>query len=328
VTKTWAASLTMLALPLMGAGCFQQAVQCPALGSCGGALPVGDWTINTTPNNNLPPGSASCSEDLYTPPEDPRLIGADLPPARTPPPDPALYDWCDRLVTTPNVPTPMQSKITTMNSIVARVPNFSYTTFPVGAATIHYGADNHYVLSTTRTGRFRLDFPAYCMRSFGAVDTCMQGDPTCAKDPNALPGSTGTVCDKLTDTLAALAPSNYTSIGCAADKNEDPLGCVCGFDVAQREVSTGTVGIIPGTSDMTHIPGNNFPEDATFCASGNQLQLTGADGQYLFDRVGLRTLDLVKVNVNCGDMLMGPGEDGVDCGPACQNPDGTPKLCP
>jgi hypothetical protein len=304
----------MLAVPLLAIGC-KQAVLCPVLDSCGGD-PSGDWV--------LAPGNPSCSEDLYTPPVDPRLIAADLPPARTPPPEPALYDWCDFLVTSPQIPMasaadPMP-KPNTMNSIVGRLPTFSFETFPIGSATIHYGANHSYVLSTTRTGEFSLDFPAYCMRAFGAVDTPF--------DPNAPPGSTGNVCQKLQDTLRAITRANlalaqqkYRNITCMLDPRDAPseAGCLCGFEVQDIQESSGTV-IVSG-SDMLHLPGNNFPEDVSFCASGNTLQLTGGNGEYLFDRVGLRTLDLVKATVNCTDGLRGTGEDGVDCGPAC------PVLC-
>ncbi len=318
VSKSWVSGLTMLTLPLVGGSCFQQKPLCPALESCGapgGALPVGDWTLVGSSAT-----SASCSEELYTPPPDPRLAGADLPAARTVPPDPALYDWCDLLVTTPNVPTATSPTIMTTNSIVGRLPNFNYTTFPIGAATIHYGADGKYAVSTTRTGRFGLDFPAYCMRAFGAVDS--------PNDSNALPGAKGTVCEKLTDTLKALAPPTFLNINCVPGL-VDPGGCVCGFDVRQTEVSSGTVGVDPNNqTDMTHLPGNQFPEDVTYCLQGDRLELTGTDGQYLFDRLGLRTLDLAKVTVNCADNARGPGEDGVDCGPACTNADGTPKFCP
>jgi hypothetical protein len=315
VTKSWVSGLTMLTLPLIGGSCFQQKALCPALESCGGGLPVGDWTLVSNQ-----PASASCSEVLYTPPPDLRLMGADLPAARTVPPDPALYDWCDLLVTTPNVPMTTSPMIMTNNSIVGRLPNFDYTTFPVGAATIHYGADGKYALSTTRTGRFALDFPEYCMRAFGAVDT--------ARDPNALPAATGSVCEKLTDALNALAPSTFMHVNCVVGPS-DPGGCVCGFDVRKTEVSSGTVGVDPNDpSDMTHLPGTQFPQDVTYCVQGDRLELTGTDGEYLFDRIGLRTLDLVKVAaVNCADGAKGPGEDGVDCGPACQNADGTTKFC-
>jgi hypothetical protein len=288
----------------------KQAVLCPALDSCGGDLPVGDWTLD--------PGHPSCSEELYTPPVDPRLIQADLPAARTPPPEPALYDWCDFLVTGPNIPlasaTDPMPKPSTQNSILVRLPTFSFETFPIGATTIHYDANHHYVMSTTRTGTFTLDFPAYCMRAFGAVDTTF--------DPAALPASTGTVCDKLQSALHFNAPPQYRSITCELDPNDIPsqAGCLCGFNVSDRQESQGTVEA-PVGGTMLHLPGTNFPESATYCLQGNQLELMGTNGEYLFDRVGLRTLDLVKVAVNCTDHVQGPGEDGADCGPAC------PILC-
>jgi hypothetical protein len=302
--------LVLLFTPFLAGGCFKQAPVCQELAICGnGALPIGDWT--------LAPGHGSCSEDLYTPPPDPRLMQAELPPARVSPPEPALYDWCDFLVTGPNIPMasaadPMP-KPSTDNSIVVRLPNFSFETFPIGAATIHYDATNHYVLSTTRTGTFSLDFPAYCMRAFGAVDSPLDG--------NALPAATGNVCQKLEAALKVLAPSKYHNIACMLDPRDPPTqaGCLCGFDVADTQTSSGSV-IVSG-SDMLHLPGNNFPEDVSYCNSDTELQLTGSDGAYLFDRVGLRTLDLVKVTVNCTDGMKGPGEDGVDCGPAC------PMLC-
>jgi hypothetical protein len=297
--------LAVVAVPLLAASCFKQSPVCPALDSCGGAFPVGDWALD--------PQHPSCSEDLYTPPPDPRLFGADLPAARIPPPEPALYDWCDQLVTSPNVPMGMDP-IQNTNSIVARLPTFAFRTFPVGSAVIHYDAAQNYVMSTTRTGEYSLDFPAYCMRAFGAVDTTF--------DPNAPAASTGTVCMKLEAALRAQAPQQFRNIACEDDPR-DPKGqngCLCGFDVYDRQVNSGTV-ILNG-SDMLHLPGNNFPEDATFCGSANSLQLTGANGAYLFDREGLRTLSLTKVTPDCANGKQDLGEDGVDCGPAC------PFVCP
>jgi hypothetical protein len=308
--STTVATAILGVLPMFAAGCFKQAALCPTLDSCGGALPVGDWTLG--------PNHPSCSEDLYTPPDDPRLVGATLPPARTTPPLPALYDWCDNLVTGPLVPmaTPAMPmpQPTTDNSIVVRLPTFSFETFPIGSATIHYAANNQYVLSTTRAGEFSLDFPAYCMRAFGAVDTQL--------DPNAPPAATGSVCQKLQVALNATAPHQYRNIECMDDPR-DPAGqngCLCGFDVVDIETSSGSV-ILTG-NEMLHLPGDDFPEYVDYCTQGNSLELTGANGAYLFDRVGLRTLDLMQVVVDCTDGKQGPGEDGVDCGPAC------PMLCP
>jgi hypothetical protein len=45
---------------------------------------------------------------------------------------------------------------------------------------------------------------------------------------------------------------------------------------------------------LLQLPFTNFPQRVTFCNQGDRLQLTGADGDYLFGQRGLRTLDLVK----------------------------------
>ena len=44
---------------------------------------------------------------------------------------------------------------------------------------------------------------------------------------------------------------------------------------------------------ILNLPGKDFPQSVTYCNTGNELQLTGANGQYLFGTIGLRTLDLV-----------------------------------
>jgi hypothetical protein len=264
--------LATLAAPLLMGGC-KQAVLCPPLDSCGGSV-LGDWRLA----NDHP----SCSEQIYSAPADPRLgqPEGDLPPARTPPPEPALYDWCDLLVTGmgdivhtpplffPGGPTGYQGP--------SNVANY-YVGGPIGAATIHYDTDGTYTLSTTRTGTYFLDFPSFCVRNFGAKD-----------------GLTGNVCQQLQVGLNKVAATKYRNIGCDLDPNDPPAtaGCICHFDLFDTQTNTGFWGT--NGSTLQHLPGNNFPQYATFCSSGDTLQLTGADGAYLFDRVGLRTLDLVK----------------------------------
>jgi hypothetical protein len=306
------------ALPLV-AGCKQQTA-CPGFESCGGPIPAGDWTLDSA--------HGSCSDTLYTPPVDPRLVNADLPAARQPIPDPALYDWCDLLVTSPQIPIaspvdPMP-KPNLMNSIVGRPPNFSFDTFAVTQATVHYDERGNYALSTTRGGTFLVDFPTYCMRAFGAIDTTF--------DPNALTASTGSVCQKLQATLPFVTPPQFLNIVCLTnddanrqnllnkgvriDYPADPGGCLCQVDVQDRTDTRGTV--LADGADMLHLSASDFPMQVSYCRGGSELALSSVNDAYLFNRPGLRTLDLVSVGVNCEDGKRGPGEDGVDCGPACQ----------
>lgn len=259
---------------------------CAELGTCGGS-PVGDWKLG--------PNHPSCSEDLYTPPADTRLDQGDQPAARTPPAEEALYDWCDLLVTNGG------QKVATIE------PSFSYEKGTIGAAFVHYdpiGPDGSgtYTVALTRTGRYTIPFPALCIRQFGA---------------------TGDVCSKLQDQLTS--SSAHKDILCRANSPADPAGCICQFDVA---VQSGGSGLYQQLSNNTLIhelnfqfPGRSpaaaFPQKVTFCSKGGTLQLTGADGSYLFDEPGLRSMDLAGTTLDCTDGLQGPNEEGVDCGLAC-----------
>jgi hypothetical protein len=309
----------MIGLALaLAPGCKQKA-PCPALDDCGGEIPAGDWVLG--PNN------PSCSDDLYTPPPDPRLIQADIPVARLPPPEPALFDWCQLAVTG-----------TGEDDILSRQPPFLFAeSAPVGVATLHYETGGRFALSTTRTGTFTLEFPAFCMRAFGATTK-----------------SGVNVCTQLQTSLQKKQAKKYRNITCVLDDAERPeqSGCVCAFDLMEVQESVGR--FVPQSRDtILHLSGKSFPEEVVYCHQGDRLQLTAAEGAYLFDRPGLRTMDLTRLpatsfnctdrmqgvgedgidcgpvcpimcsSINCNDMMQGPGEDGVDCGPNC-----TTKVCP
>jgi hypothetical protein len=245
----------------------KQEVLCPALDSCGGAIPIGNWV--------LAPGHGSCSEDLYTPATDTRLVNADLPAARTPPPEPALFDWCLLLVTGPG------------DVVQVKPPRFYYESGPVGAASVRYEATNHFAAGITRTGTYTLDFPAYCMRAFGGMDG-KRADPN--NDPTGPPVN---ICKQLEVPLAASGAGEGSYRNTTCDPNPaDPAGCLCTFDVSETGGPAGSYQLLNGNT-ILQLPGSNFPQKVTFCNKGDSLQLTGADGEYLFDIRGLRTMDLV-----------------------------------
>jgi hypothetical protein len=271
-------------------GCKQK-VLCPGLDVCGGSV-VGDWVLD---GNN--PNSQSCMEDLYTPPADPRLQkGADVPAARTPIPEPALWDWCHRLVTGPGE----------MIIVTGGTPRFDNESAQVGAAMLHYdgsGTEGGFTLTTVLTGRFTMNFPPICMHSFGAADNAM-----------------GDVCTQLATFLSGQNLTRYKNISCGKDDPTDAFsGCDCTFDLNDVQASAGRY-VSQSGGVLLHLPGNNFPESVSVCASADRLQLTGADGEYLFDRLGLRTLDMVRVTSNCTNMAQDIGELGVDCGGLCGTP--------
>ena len=70
---------------------------------------------------------------------------------------------------------------------------------------------------------------------------------------------------------------------------------------------------------IAHFPSSQnvrFSE-ASLCARGDTMELSGKNNSYLWDRPGLRSIE--RVRINCEDGRHGPGEGGVDCGPRCPN---------
>lgn len=270
---------------MLGAGCAQKP-NCEELGSCGGPLPVGDWMLSA--------GHPSCSEHLYRAPQDTRLIKGDQPAARLPIPDEALFDWCDLLIFKTN-----DSGMYDAN----HVPRYSLTDQTIGEAWIHYDGAGNYAAKLTKTGTYVTDFPATCVRGFGA---------------------TGDVCGQVQTYLVAKS-ADAKNIQCVPTP-ADPAGCTCRYEVSLVSGGAGLYSAAGNT--IVHAltkrfpdesQGADFPASATYCNTGSSLQLTGKDGAYLFNEPGLRTLDLGPVTINCTDGAEGPGEDGVDCGLVCGN---------
>jgi hypothetical protein len=279
----------LAAMAALTTGC-KQAVLCPALGNCGGPLPVGVQP-GTDATWVLAPGHPSCTEQLYIPPDDTRLANGNVPPAGTPYPEPAVFDWCVLLVAGP-LPG---------DQVLASPPLFFYDDGQIGFATLKFQADGHFSAGITRTGTFTLTFPAYCVRAFGAMSA--QLDPTDPTSPVA------DVCTRLQGPIksSGIGQGSYQNTTCAADTADlhaqlglegaaDPNGCVCRFDVDETAGPAGTYAREDASTiiDFPDAVGSNYPQRTTYCLKGDELQLTGADGAYLFDQRGLRTMDLVR----------------------------------
>jgi hypothetical protein len=273
----------LCALGALAVGCKQKPL-CPALGSCGGTPPVGRWIVA--------PGHPSCEEDLYVPGTDIRLPMGAIPPTQSPPPEPALYDWCLKLSATAAMPA-------------GGMPNFYYESGQYGDVSIKYEAYGHgsctaaggsnggcFSAGTTKTGIFTIDYPAVCIREFGLMD--LPGT-VASTDPDAsAPPVPATACNQLALPLkvSAIGEGSYRNLTCVPNP-KDPQGCLCTFEVTETGGPGGFYQILPDQPNVIlHINFQGFPERATFCHQGNHLQLTGADGDYLFAQRGLRTLDL------------------------------------
>jgi len=298
-------AVLMLALNV---GCKQD-VLCPALGSCGGkrdpatgqSLPPLSLT-GETQEWVLAPGHASCTEDLYVPANDTRLSGVTTLPTTgtgTPYPEPALFDWCLLLVTGPAEGEAIQRKD----------PRFYYESGPLGVASVKFKPDGTFSADLTYTGTFTLDFPAYCVRAFGAMDAPL--------DPAVDPNTNVPVCKRLEVPLAkdGVGGGDYFNTTCEANTDDlharwgvdgptDPGGCLCRFNVTETAGPVGTYALV-NDNTIQYLPGHGFPTETTFCEQGDSLQLTGANGLYLFDRRGLRTFDLVRACQTGADCASG-----------------------
>jgi hypothetical protein len=285
--------LVLASLAVLAVGCKQDPL-CPALDGCGGPLPTG-VKPNTDSNWVLAPGHPSCSEDLYVPVTDTRLAMGNIVSAGTPYPEPAVYDWCVLLVTGPGAGDGIQVK----------PPRFFYQSGQIGFATVKFQADGHFSTGISRTGTFILYFPEFCIRAFGAMDGMT--------DPNtgmAYPN----VCKQLETPLASsgIGEGSYPNTICVPNDDEnrqmleqmgarldvpaDPFGCLCRFDVDETGGPAGTYARFDDNTiiDYPDAVGSSYYQRTTYCLQGDNLKLTGADGAYLFDQKGLRTMDLVR----------------------------------
>lgn len=269
MTKKLVLALPVFTLLSLTSGCKQEP-ECPALGSCGGPDPIGGWV--------LAPGYPSCEEDLYTPPTDLRLAQNNKTPAGTAPPEPANFDWCDQLV------------VGGGSMIQLHDPLFYYESPPVAQSSVKFSRDpmtgaQTFSASITKTGVYYMDFPAACVRQFGATD----GRLVNPDDPAA---GTGDVCKQLEVPInqAGTNSGAYFNTVCQTNPS-DPQGCICKFDLTSTAGPAGDwIRIDNNTIQL--INNNSLPTYITFCNKGSELELTGKNGDYLFGVKGLRTVRL------------------------------------
>lgn len=259
-----------LCAALSAVACAQEP-NCEELDDCGGPMPVGEWRLGA--------GHVSCSEDLYRPATDTRLLGGEIPPARVQTIEPALYDWCNLLLTGQSAG----------KDVVLKAPIFYIESPEVGSSVVTYTPDpggpdtGLFTTSVTYTGRYVMDLPEVCVRGFGAKD---QVDLD--SDPN---GGVVQLCDRIQVKIgeAGIGQGSFPNTDCYPNP-EEPGGCLCVFDATETGGPSG-VYRREGKS-ITHFTSGGYPSRANYCNQGNRLLLTGADGSYLFNVSGLRTMDL------------------------------------
>ena len=299
-------NLVPAAVLLVLAGCAKGPL-CTELGTCGGD-PTGTWVSNFqvpgcvdgpffTPTTVTAPGA----------PLDNSLFGRPAQVAQTPLPQPTLAAWCEGLVLQKD-PTNLVKERT----FVFQDPNITNL-------SIAFKPDLTYEAGFVRSGRFSQYYSQTCITQYGqntndcaSVQTDLRAEGAAVGYANATCSpATGGGCDcaadngahqsgpTLTCTMVGIilnskaVDETFKNIACVP--NAARGGCDCGFDVA---FPSGEVGVYEVSSNIvtTHPQNNsiNAPSKMTFCVNGNDLDVSGYDGSYLFDKPPVRTFKLTR----------------------------------
>jgi hypothetical protein len=274
----------ILTILLLPISCSQGPL-CGELGNCGGN-PRDKWA--ELPLGQETPGTY-CQEIRHTPPLESSLQGQLLPTTRQRLPEKTNADWCSDLTVTADAMEPLKKH------------NYWWEDLPYVTGTVEYQANGGYQVHLTRKGVVDRWYSQTCLRKYGYGGNC-------------------------TDLQAAFERANqgageYNTFKCVADGEKG--GCDCNFIIFEVNTLLGTYSVDANT--ITHFPSSptNHFSQASFCVTGDKLQLSGMNNSFLLDRPGLRTIEMVRMN--CNDGKMGPGELGVDCGLACPNPCPAPQ---
>jgi hypothetical protein len=269
----------LVALLLSSAGCSQGQV-CKELDACGGD-PVDKWA--QLPRGEETPGTY-CQEVIHTPPQESHLRDQLLPVARQRPPEKATLDWCSELIVTGDV-----------NEAVKK-HNYWWEDLPYVAGFLEYQANGTYRANLTRKGSVNRWYSQTCLRKYGYAGDCKQFQADFER--------------------ANQGAGEYNTFNCTESLNRG--GCDCNFQIFEVNTLLGKYSMVGST--ITHFPASptNHFSQASVCVKGDKIELSGKNNSFLWDRSGLRTIEMVRMN--CNDGLAGPGELGVDCGLGCPNP--------
>lgn len=253
---------------------------CAELSTCGGN-PVGSWAQPPLGES----GSKYCQENIHTPPVTEYLQNQPTPTARNRVPEATNLDWCYNLVLTSNEADALKKNL------------YWWENLPYSGGLVTYTEDGRYSIDFGREGRVARHYSRTCLSQYGHDSDC------------------GTFQRVLTK--ANEGAHEYNSFECTESEKG---GCNCTFNIGEANAQTGVYSV--SGNRITHF--SNTPvahfSHATQCVNGDRMELSGSNNSFLWDRSGLRAIELVRVN--CSDGRMGPGEQGIDCGLRC------PTACP
>jgi hypothetical protein len=251
---------------------------CTSPAACGGD-PTGAWLVQSACQSV--PALAYTTSQLYpaqTTPQTPKL-------AKPQPSNKASGDWCSELVyvpADPNVPDFPQGKVTNVN--------LYYPPAPLDGASLILGRDHSLSASIEVISPYTTHFTTNCLIAHGANPTCSDLAKQIHEFYTPMPNYQDIKC---------CAPGTPADQCCAWDEPSDQCkfnnssnGCDCSYYYRTTNASAGAWQVsgenIYFFTDNAMQPMNS----ATFCASNNQLTISGRDGLSLFNVNGLRTLTL------------------------------------
>ena len=245
-----------VALAAAGCGGKGTAGTCSTYPACGGD-PKGDWTLTDGCENLVvnPYQEPSLPEQLQQP-----QVTTEAPPQ----PQPTTSgDWCSQLVYEP----------TTKPSMPVQGVVLWHGPPTVSSGYLHQNADGTYdALIQFKTSEHTY-FANACLTRFESVA------PSCAKLGADL------------ETYLASQPSfkfDATTMACTGDSS---VGCTCSYDYQVQAPDLGAWHVDPSDSKTIVYAGTTRtePQSATFCQTGDVLELSGANGSDLFSAQGVRS---------------------------------------
>ena len=221
----------------------------------------------------------ACMDDLQMPVNPVSLSQQPAPKAGKKSVAPATADWCASLLQEPDGTLRFQQY---------------FPIIPIQNAVL-----------TIKEGEFEAHFLAFAPQKMAFSASCRAAQGVAES------------CPALGRHIAAAiaAESNVYNTRCYDD---DEGGCLCEYELRLFTSVPGTWAASDGTVtfyDSSLAPSPPAPAD--YCLNGDSLDMTGHNGQWLFNRPNLRTLEFHRATCGDGVQSHSLGETGIDCGGQC-----------
>jgi len=290
-SRRWCrAVLTLSCFVLLGAAlsACNAAQRCEPLGRCGGDLVPPGQTVSSW----VATGENSCTDEIQAPVVPVTLSQQPAAGAGKKAVSNATFDWCSSLAVKPD-------------GSLHFVPYYTSFVLPMKQAELQFRSDGTYFGHFITEQPQQIAFSAACRAAQGINFSC----PELGRHIND----------------AIRSEANVKNMRCYDDGDD---GCTCDFLLS---LFTGVQGAYGNSGDgvigfydsqSSHSP----PSPADYCAKPDSFELTGHEGQALFNKLGLRTV--TYHHATCTDGLQDANEDGIDCTIASKRKDLGDLACP